>query len=483
MNRSAGRLAACSLITSFLLAASPLEAQEQVRKLLPLEPAEGDAFGAAVAVSEGVAIVGAPGDDDVRYAGSVSFFDLATGELLFKDFGEDGLGRSLAFSEGIALVAQNAARAVRSYDVSTGTLLAELYGSDTFSNDQFGCSMAISDTVAIVGAFDDDDNGSTSGSAFVFDAGTGEQLFKLHPDDAAAGDQFGYSVSIDGSIAVVGAPKAFRNGARSGTVYAFDTTSGAQLMRYLPEDPEWDWYFGWSIAVDGNRLLVGARGDDTNGTRSGSAYLFDVTTGEQLMKVIPGDNEAEDAFGQSVDMSGNLLLIGAPGSDDSGAAYVFDATSGTQLAKLQASDGVAGDHFSYSLSLSGTTAVVGAYSDDNNMGVDAGAAYVFSLDPLVTATPPATKRSVQLHPNVPNPFNPTTRIVFDLPEPSSVRLEIVDVAGRLVMTLVDEWRSAERHEVIWNGTDSHGSSVSTGVYLCRLVTDAGTVSRSMVLLR
>ena len=85
--------------------------------------------------------------------------------------------------------------------------------------------------------------------------------------------------------------------------------------------------------------------------------------------------------------------------------------------------------------------------------------------------------------NYPNPFNPSTTIVFGIPEASHVDLRVYDVAGRLVRTLLNERTEAGSHEVVWNGTDESGSTVSSSVYFYMLIADEATVTRKMVLLR
>jgi len=100
--------------------------------------------------------------------------------------------------------------------------------------------------------------------------------------------------------------------------------------------------------------------------------------------------------------------------------------------------------------------------------------------PEVAAAPAVSA----LHPNVPNPFNPSTRIEFDLARDGRVRLEIFDVAGQLVRTLADgEMRRGFRHVVTWNGLDSAGRRVASGVYFYRLVTEDFAATRKMIVLK
>ena len=152
--------------------------------------------------------------------------------------------------------------------------------------------------------------------------------------------------------------------------------------------------------------MIAANYDDDKGSNSGSAYVFtrtiagDLTSGwTQVAKLTAGDGAVEDYFGQSVSIDGDTVVIGAIFDDDkghnSGSAYVFtrdtagDLTSGwTQVAKLTAGDGAGSDYFGASVSIDGNTVVVGAFWDDD--GIHSGSAYVFTRD--TRRLPPAGRR-------------------------------------------------------------------------------------------
>ncbi|MCZ6611106.1 MAG: hypothetical protein O6941_00605, partial [Planctomycetota bacterium] len=202
----------------------------------------------------------------------------------------------------------------------------------------FGRTVAISGPTAIVGAYYDDDNGFRSGSAYLFDISDPTnpvQIAKLLPDDGAALDQFGSSVGISGATAIVGAWGHDDNGSASGSAYLFDTTTGKQIAKLLANDGAGGHGFGLSVAISGppgkEVAIVGAPLDTDNGTFSGSAYLFDTTTGRQIAKLLPDDGAAADYFGISVAISGATAIVGASGDDDngdlSGSAYLFDAAA------------------------------------------------------------------------------------------------------------------------------------------------------------
>ena len=111
---------------------------------------------------------------------------------------------------------------------------------------------------------------------------------------------------------------------------------------------------------------------------------------------------------------------------------------------------------------------------------------VYSLD-LVTDVPGGSAPSVPvaftLHQNYPNPFNPSTTIEYSLPTSCHVRLDILNLLGQTVRTLLDEVRTAGDHRVVWNGTDASGQRVASGVYLYRITTPQGSQSRQMLLLK
>ena len=269
-----------------------------------------------------------------------------------------------------------------------GDQLAKLLASDGEAGDNFGVSVAIGgplgNEVAIVGAtfWVERDVGYQEGSAYLFDVRSGVQIAQLIRDDADAGDTFGSSVAIVGGMAIVGADGVGPQGA--GAVYLFDIGTGEALFRFVGDDTGGTDRFGNSVAVSGDTLIIGARGDDTPAQDVGSAYLFDIPTRRQLAKLQADDGAMGDTFGRAVAISGNTAIVGAYHDDDngdlSGSAYLFDITDAStpvQIAKLLPDDGAAQDLFGWSVAISGTTAIVGAHQNSNENGFQAGSAYLF----------------------------------------------------------------------------------------------------------
>ena len=378
---------------------------QELAKLLPDYDAEGDNFGYSVAISGTTAIVGAHYDDDNGLSsGSAYLFDITTGlqvaKLLANDGAEgDRLGESVAISGDTAIVGAltdsndngDYSGSAYLFDTTTGRQIAKLLPGDGAQNDSFGTSVAISAETAIVGALNHADNGCMSGSAYFFDISDPKnpfQIAKLLPDDGAASDHFGISVAISDATAIVGASGNDDNGGSSGSAYLFETTTGRHNAKLLPNDGAVGDSFGASVAISGETAIVGAFQDNDNGNDSGSAYLFDISDPKnpfQIAKLLPSDGAADDWFGHRVDISSTTAIVGARYDDDngssSGSAYLFDISdpkNPVEIAKLLPDDGAAFDFFGFSVAIGAGTAIVGAYGDDDN-GSGSGSAYVFDL--------------------------------------------------------------------------------------------------------
>ena len=210
-------------------------------------------------------------------------------------------------------------------------------------------------------------------SAGVAHADFGDQLFKLFADDGAENDLFGFSVGISGTIGIAGARGDDDNGPRSGSAYLFDISDPSkpvQIAKLLPDDGAAHDLFGWTVAISGTTAIVGAHQDSNeNGFQAGSAYLFDAATGQPIAKLLaPGPSFY---FGYSVALSGATAIVG------NRPAYIFDISdpaNPAQIGELAPEDDPA--HFGAPVAISGATAIVGADGDEDN-GHGAGAAYLF----------------------------------------------------------------------------------------------------------
>jgi hypothetical protein len=258
-----------------------------------------------------------------------------------------------------------------------GEQFFKLTADDGAQFDDFGVSVAISGNTAIVGArgVDGANPPGSVGAAYLFDVSTGQQLARLNPDNDVEDDWFGWSVGISGSKAIVGALQDHADvGISAGSAYLFDVSTGGQIAKLIPSDSSAGAQFGCAVAISGNTALVGAHLDDAGGNASGAAYLFDATTGAQLAKLTAGDAAEFERFGEAVAIDGTTAIVGAwRDSDLTGAAYVFDVTTGAQLHKLTPADPATGEFFGQSVAISGNLAVIG-----RGDAIDySGSAYVF----------------------------------------------------------------------------------------------------------
>ncbi len=327
----------------------------QLFKLLPNDPSFGKTFGLSVAISGNTIIIGAPRDGENGLgAGAAYLFDVTTGLQTAKLFPNDAaagdfFGWTVVIEGNTALIGSRfgtgntpQSGAAYVFDLSTGMQTAKLFSDDGAPFDQFSWAMAFDGDTAIFGAYGDDDFFFASGSAYVFDLSTGTQLFKLRAPDPDDTDQFGITVAISGTTAVISCSFDDDKGFDCGAVYFFDTTTGLPTRKLFASDPAQQNYFGASLAIDGNTLVVGAVGVADNGKLSGATYIFDMTTGEELTKLLPTDGAAFDQFGIWTAIEDNRLFIGAFLSDtvgsNSGSVYVFDIslTSNSSTISLSA---------------------------------------------------------------------------------------------------------------------------------------------------
>ncbi len=254
-----------------------------------------------------------------------------------------------------------------------------LHANDGAGGEHFGRSVSISGGTAIVGANSDSDNGTDSGSAYVYErSGSGwTQVAKLLPDDGGEEDFFGWSVSISGDTAIVGTWLDDDFDVDSGYAYIFQKTDSgwAQSAKLVAQDGAGGkhGYFGKSVSISGDLAIVGAYYDDQQGRDSGSAYVFQQSDSgwTQVAKLLAEDAGPDDYFGLSVAISGDTALV-----TSSTSAYIFeDSGSGwAQVAKLLPDDAEA--VLGSSAAISDTTAIVGARRDGDN-GPSSGAAYIF----------------------------------------------------------------------------------------------------------
>ena len=246
-----------------------------------------------------------------------------------------------------------------------------------------------------MGAPTEDGTGTNLGAVYVLESNSGSwsEAQKLTASDAEDGDVFGFSVDIDGDFMVVGSRLEDGAGTDRGAAYVFEKQSGVwtQVQKITASDAEDNDQFGYSVAIDGDFIMVGAPTEDGTETSMGATYVFENQSGVwvQVQKLSLGvEASSYDQFGFAVSIDSDFAVISARLKDSTiegdftssnkGAAYIFENQSGvwTQVDTLVPSDINDEDQFGYSVSISNDFVVVGSWLA-NAPGTDSGAAYVF----------------------------------------------------------------------------------------------------------
>ena len=345
----------------------------EIKKLVASDAEADDWFGRSVSVSGDTVIVGANFED---HPGAVFFI----------------------VNGGAAYVYQRNHGGADSWGE-----VKKLIASDSQPHDHFGHAVAVSGDTAIVGARSEDTGGSNAGAAYVFQRDQGGpdnwgEVTKLTAADAHAGDEFGRSVAVSGNTILVGALAEDAAGIDAGAVYVFERNEGGadnwgQVAKLTASDAQTEDFFGVSVAVSGDNVIVGASSEDAGGSDAGAGYVFQRNQGGadswgEVTKLTASDAQNGDFFGASVAVEGDSAIVGASSEDaggsNAGAGYVFQRDEGGannwgEVTKLTASDAQPEDEFGASVAISGASAIVGAPVEAVG-GPFAGAAYAFERD-------------------------------------------------------------------------------------------------------
>jgi len=368
------------------------------QRIVHNDPETNDEFGYYVAIKNETAVVSARSyevqPNTAVNHGAVFLFTRSganwtqTERLIHSDVGPDGLGTSVAY-DGSSIIAgapnktDGTGAAYVFAAVANGS--ARVTANDGTANDEFGYSVALSGDTLVVGThLEDDTAGPNRGAVYVFvRAGSAwVQQAKFTASEPQLG-RFGASVAIAGDTIVVGAEHSVvgQNGTQ-GSAYVFTRsgTTWTQQARLVADDGAAGDFFGNSVSVSGDTVVVGTYFKDVGGNfNQGAAYVFTRagTAWTQQAKLTADDGAANDNFGSSVSISGDTIVSGAVGDAPTfGSTYVFtrSGTAWSQQQKLTPTDGNGGQiNYGISVALSGDTALVGAEQAGTG-----GAAYVYT---------------------------------------------------------------------------------------------------------
>jgi len=482
------------------------ETWTEQQKIVALDNATNDDFGSSVSISGDYAIVSAPWES------------------------EDADGANSLSSAGSAYIYK--------YNGSNWVKQQKIVASDRAVDDSFGISVSISGDYAIVGADREaeDANGNNTlqyaGSAYIFvqSGETWTQQQKIVASDRASGMGFGCSVSISGDDAIIGAED---EGAGSAYVFVRDVSGWTQQQEIVPSDRNLaiQDYFGCSVSISGNYAIIGAEvdekdalGDNTGMYAAGSAYVFlrSGSTWTEQQKIVASDRIADDYFGCSVAISGNYIIVGANQDREggTGAAYIYgnieelpvELTSFTasilnnsvtlnwQTATEVNNYGFEVERCEMSNVKSETWEKVGFVEGHGNSNSPKDYSYTdnllnpsfnlnyrlkqidtdgkFNCSEVIEINIENLPKKYELSQNFPNPFNPSTVISYSLPKASDVHLEIYNMLGQEVATLVNQKQNAGRYNVEFNA-----DNLASGIYFYSIRTEGFSSIKKMMLLK
>ena len=323
------------------------------------------------------------------------------------DPGSDNFGNAVAiYGETVVAGAKNngieGANSGRAYIINalTGTILHTLTNPNMYSShasDFFGYSVDVSETHVIIGAPYEDSaatRGTDIGAAYIFDKSTGALVHSLSAStwNRQDGNNFGFSVAIDGNYAVVGAPgedqsstPTFYNG---GAVYIYDVTTGEVIQNIQSSSIEYQQVSrrGWAVDISGDYVIMGAPYDVTGQSTGGRAYLWHIPTGTMLSLGNPKASSS-DYFGYSVAISGDYAVVGAMYEDEtdtnSGHTYVYRVSTGAliqSIANPNTYSTANSDGFGRAVAISDNKIIVGARDEDDADGTSSGTVYIFDAE-------------------------------------------------------------------------------------------------------
>jgi len=263
----------------------------------------------------------------------------------------------------------------------------EITPFDGALGDDFGFSVAIGQNRIVIGAPGQDLNGASSGAIYIYDYNQ-NLISKIGAAGGTDSDFYGFSVAVGCNRIVVGAPFTNDSGTNSGATFIYDL-DGNLIKKVIPQDGGISHNFGISVSIGCGRIVVGSRGaTNQSSLTAGAAYIYDLD-GNFFSRISQfntfGPPEASgDFFGQSVSIGSGRIVVGAYGRDDngtnSGAAYIYDI-DGFPIQKITPSDGGANDQFGFSVSVGSGRIIVGAIGDNGTSGyINSGSAYVFDLN-------------------------------------------------------------------------------------------------------
>ena len=343
---------------------------------------------------------------------------------------------------------------------------------DASEADEFGKTVDIYQDYIVSCSYLDDDSGTNSGSVYIYkwNGQSWEHNDKIHASDPEDYSQFGLALDLFKNQLIIGSPFKNSCGTNCGAAYIYERINGkwTETAKLVPDDLSEKDEFGITTKINNDYAFVSSIKDDDLGENSGSVYIYKKTNNKwnYLQKLTAFDGEAGDAFGIALEINDSLAIIGSYFDDDngenSGSVYIYKNIDDDWqfIKKITPDDGDESDAFGSSISLNENNVLIGAYSDDDN-GFFSGAAYLFSLEKILTNSKDLNLNNIEVFPTI---FKNSINVLTEDKSNYSV-IDLIDLRGNLV-------RSSEQTNT--KQVNLNTRDIKSGIYFLR-VNDRKTI--------
>lgn len=374
---------------------------------------------------------------------------------------------------------------VYKYEDNEWTEIQKLVPDTLIYLSSYGISIQEYNNELFIGASSDSRFVEASGAVYTYkknNDGIWIRSQKIYPDIMKEYAHFGYKIEINSNYnhLFISAPEDSNDaGLFAGNVYILHKSDSLWEIKQIlsPDIGEAFPYFGGSIATKGDYLFIGASGSGSTQS-GGSIYVYKIKNNnwEFFKKIVSPINVIRDYFGYSIFIEGDSILIGSPGDVNNGTrtakAYLYTQNNDdfNLSYTFEPSDSIYHDGFGIGVSMNKREFLIGAPYGRK--------AYLYSPYPMSINDEGDLLTDYFLFQNYPNPFNPTTKIKLSIPKSEMVQIKVYDILGKEVKILLDKYMQTGTYEVEFNA-----SNLPSGVYFYRMISGSYAETKKMLLLR
>lgn len=364
------------------------------------------------------------------------------------------------------------------------------------NTEQYGRAISKHNKSLFIGAYLD--GPEDKGAAYYYEYADTNWAFlqKIYPSSVERHAQFGSRISHSDQYAVISAAgDGFESGPFRGAVFLYEKTDSGwnEKQKILPTDSAYYQLFGIDLALDNDRIAIGAVGHPTlNQWHYGRIYIYEISEDGVAMlqdSIFASDNYPGNNFGWSFRLRGDSLFVGAFGTSYLASnmenklqktwayLFVYNGNEWEEKLKFEPSTQDPESVFGWSVDFLNGNFLVGAPGDPFK-GFKSGAVYLFQPNIVSFNEEENLISGYYLSQNYPNPFNPITKIKFSISKSELVQVKVYDILGKELKTLLNEYKQAGTNEI-----DLDASNLPSGIYFYRIISGNYSETKKMILIR